>query len=215
MRLIITTLLCSLVISCSSKQPSSDEKMAVIAAVYERIPKAIPPPPPPPPSSQYVGKEANDIDYSKLKPLIFKYAINESFVYYDFDYVNGISNKFQVYKSKELFAEKILDVSYMQLVSRLSKFKKIEKIDTSKLDTLIDEDLVFWDRQTITKDEQRENDITGIISFSNVSFNAGFTKAAVVVGDYFERIGNGIRLYILEKINNRWVIKYTQTLMMS
>lgn len=168
-----------------------------------------------PPSSEHVGEEANDIDYSKLKPLIFKYAINQSFVDYDFDYVNGISNRFQVYKSKELFEEKILDVSYMQLVARLSKFKKIEKINTTKFVMLIDEDLVFWEKQTITKDERSENDLSGIVSFSKVSFNADFTKAAVVVGDYFERIGNGIVLYILEKINNKWVIKYTQTLMMS
>ena len=212
MRVIKIVILCSFAISCSQKQPSNDEQLAVIAAVYERIPKAIPPPPS---SFEHVGEEANDIDYSKLKPLIFKYAINESFVDYDFDYVNGMSNKFQVYRSKELFEEKVLEVSYMQLVAGLSKFKKIEKIDTSKLDMLIAEDLVFWDRQTITKDEQRENDITGVISFSKVSFNPDFTIAAVVVGDYFEHIGNGIALYILEKIDNRWVIKYTQTLMMS
>ncbi len=213
MRLIITFLLCILVISCSSNQTTSYEQLAVIAAVYERIPKVLPPPPPPP--SEHKGKKANDIDSSKLKPLIFKYAINESFVDYDFDYVNGISNRFQVYKSKELFEEKVLDSSYMKLVAGLSEFEKNGKIDTSKLDTLIDEDLVFWDGQTITKNEQREDDITGIISFSNVSFNADFTEAAVVVGDYFEHIGNGISLYILEKINNRWVIKYTQALMMS
>ncbi|HUH26628.1 hypothetical protein [Gelidibacter sp.] len=84
----------------------------------------------------------------------------------------------------------------MQLVAGLSKFKKIEKIDTAKLDMLIDKDLVFWKKQTITKNERSENDLSGIISFSNVSFNADFTKAAVVDGDYFEHIGNGISLYI-------------------
>ncbi len=118
--------------------------------------------------SEHEVEEANAIDYSTLKPLNLKYAIYESFVDYDFDYVKDISNGFYVHKLKELFEEKALEVSYMELVAGFSEFKNIEKIDTAKLDTLIDEDLVFWDRKNITKEEQRENNIT-IISFCKVS----------------------------------------------
>ncbi|MCK0124945.1 hypothetical protein MWU76_11085 [Gelidibacter sp. F2691] len=213
MRLIIMTFLYSLAISCSSEQTSSDQQLAVIAAVYKSIPKAVPPPPSLP--SQHKGEEENAIDYSKLKPLIFKYAINESFVAYDFDYINDVSNRFDVYKSEKLFEEKILDTSYMKLVAGLSKFKKIEKIDKTKLKTSLDEHLTFLDKQTITKEDKIDNDISGVISFSRVSFNDDFTKAAVVVGDYFEPLGNGVGLYILEKIDRKWIITFTKTLMMS
>ena len=103
----------------------------------------------------------------------------------------------------------------MRLVNGLSKFKKIEKIDISKLQLLIKDNLVFWDGQVITKNEKDENDISGVISFSKVSFNDDFSKAVIVVGDYYEHLGNGVGLYILEKIDNRWVIKYTKTLMKS
>lgn len=213
MRLIIIPLLYILAISCSSKEALKDEQLAVIAAVYKGIPKVLPPPPPPLFDNEV--EQENHIDYSQLKPIIFNYAINENFVYYDFDYINGISNRFQVYKSKELFEERTLDSSYMKLVAGLAKLKNIEKINQTRLDKLFNEDLVFWGKQSITKDEKDVNGISGVLSFSEVSFNDGFTRAAVVVGDYFERTGNGIGLYILVKIDNKWVIKYTKTLMMS
>ncbi|MBO3096665.1 hypothetical protein [Gelidibacter pelagius] len=208
MRLIIITL-CILTIGCSSKQTSSYEQLVVIATVYESIPKVIPPPP------NNEDEEENDIDYLNLEPLNFNFVINENFVDFDFDYIHDIPNRFQVYKSKELFEEKVLDFSYMELVAGLSKFENNEKIDASELETLLGENLVFWDKQMITNEEKTEQDISGVISFSNVSFNENLTRAAVVVGDYFERIGNGISLYILEKIDEKWVITYIQALMTS
>ncbi|MBA6151849.1 nuclear transport factor 2 family protein [Gelidibacter maritimus] len=207
MRLIIITL-CILTIGCSSKQTSSYEQLDVIATVYESIPKAIPPP-----NSE--DEEENDIDYLNLEPLNFNYVINENFVDFDFDYIYDIPNRFQVYKSKDLFEEKVLDFSYMKLIAGLSEFEKNEKINTSKLEALLGENLVFWDKEMITIEEKNEHDISGVISFSKVSFNEDLTRAAVVVGDYFERIGNGISLYILEKIDGKWVIKYTQALITS
>ncbi|WP_163517214.1 hypothetical protein [Gelidibacter japonicus] len=213
MRLIIMILLYVLALSCTSNQSQENQELAVIAAVYKMVPKELPPPPPPPPNSEV--KEENNINYSKLKPLAFNYAINENFVYYDFDYINGISNRFIPYKSNELFQEKILDSSYMKLVERLSELKEIEKIDKAQLDKIVHNDIVFWDKQTITIEEKKENNLSGIISFSKVAFNDEFTRAVVVVGNYFEHIGGGVGLYILEKIDNNWVIKYTKTLIMS
>jgi hypothetical protein len=213
MRLIIIPLLSILIFSCSSKQSSTEDQLSVVAAVFVRIPKTLPPPPPPLINNEV--KEEDNIDYSQLKPLTFNYAINENFVYYDFDYINEISNQFMAYKSKELFEEKGLDSSYMKLVQGLSGLKKSDKIDKAKLSELINDDLIFWDKQKITIQEKKELNITGIISFSRVSFNDEFTKAAVAVGDYSEHIGGGVSLYILEKIDNNWVIKYTKVLMMS
>lgn len=213
MRLIIITLLSILVISCSSEQATKNEELNVVAVIYKRLPKILPAPPPPPTNSE--TKEENNIDYSKLKPHIFTYAINDHFVYYDFDYINEVSNIFETAKSKKLFEEKILDSTYMKLVASLSELKKTEKIDKTKLVKLLNNNLIFWNKQTITTQEKKKNNISGIISFSRVSFNNDFTRAAVVVGDYFERVGSGVSLYILEKKENKWLVKYYKTLEMS
>lgn len=208
MRLISIILFCILGISCSSSQLSKNEELAVIATVYQKIPKILSPPPPP---SGNAVAEKNDVDYSKLKPLIFKYAINKNFVDHNVNNSRTILDHFE----KDLYDERNLDSSYMKLINGVSKFKKFETIDTTKLESLIQGDVVFWDRQTITEKEKSENDISGVISFSKVSFNEDFTRAAVVVGDYFEYHGNGVELYILEKIDKMWIIKYTKILMMS
>lgn len=210
MRLIMTVSFCFLCISCSLKQIQKNEQLAVIATVYERIPKTLPPPP-------IIGNEnevehQNNIGNIVLKHLNFNYGINENFVYYDFDYINGISDVFYIYKSKELFAEDTIDSSYMTLVAELSKLKEPDKIDKAQFAKLSYSDLAFWDRPTITNEEKKENNLSGIISFSRVSFNKDFSKAAVVVGDYFERIGSGASLYILVKTDDKWVIKYEKTL---
>jgi|GEM_PF-5063180 len=211
-RLIIILLLYIFAVGCSSNQATQNEEFAVIAAVYNRVPKILPPPPNNSKTENQIEEEG---DNSQLKSLIFNYAINENFVYYNFDYIDGISNRFKPYKSNELFKEEILSSSYMKLVAGLSELKKIEKIDKAKLDELLNDDLIFWNKQTITIQEKKENNISGIISFSKVSFNNDFTRAAVVVGDYFERIGSGVSLYILEKTDYKWVIKYHKTLEMS
>lgn len=213
MRLIIIPILYILAISCSSEQVTKNEELNVIAAIYKRTPKILPPPPPPLPNSEV--KEENNIDYSKLKPLMFTYAINDHFVYYNFDYVNEVSNRFHPAKSKELFEKKVLDSTYMKLVVGLSVFQKKKKIDKPKLIKILNEDLIFWNKQTISIEEKRKTNISGIISFSRVSFNDNFTKAAVASGSYFERIGSGVSLYILEKIGNEWVVKYSKVLEMS
>ncbi|GAA3570353.1 hypothetical protein [Snuella lapsa] len=190
-----------------------NEALNVIAVVYKRIPKMLMPPPPPPPDSEV--KEENNINYAQLKPLKFTYAIYDHFVYFNFDYINGISNRFHPTKSKELFEEKALDSSYMKLVKGLSKYKAGQKIDKAKLIKSADEDLIFWNKQTISRQEKSDTDISGIISFSKVSFNDNLTRAAIVVGDYFGKISGSVNLYILEKTNNKWEVKFSKTLEIS
>ncbi|MBJ6369100.1 hypothetical protein [Snuella sedimenti] len=212
MKLLLITLL-ALVISCSSSQTAKNEALNVIAVVYKRIPKMLMPPPPPLTNSEV--KEENNINYAQLKPLKFTYAIHDHFVYFNFDYVSGIFNRFHPAKSKELFEEKALDSSYMELVKGLSRDKSEQKIDKAKLIKSADEDLIFWNKQTISRQEKADTNISGIISFSKVSFNDNLTRAAIVVGDYFGKISGGVNLYILEKINNKWEVKFSKTLEIS
>lgn len=210
MRLILISIISVLFLSCSFEDTLKNEELAVVAAIYSKIPKILPPPPATPSNTQ--NNEESNFDDLNLDPLIFNYAINRNFIYYNFNYKNDISNEFKIHKSKELFEVKILDSSYMKIITNLQELKKAEKIDEFKLSKLLNDDLVYWNKRTISIKEKKENNISGIISFSRVSFNNEYTKAAVVVGDYFERIGSGVSLYILQKKDNKWIIKYQKTL---
>ncbi|WAC03806.1 hypothetical protein N7U66_10525 [Lacinutrix neustonica] len=196
-------------VSC---QNNNEEEYKVIATIYNSIPKELLPPPKPTGKNEVLDSIVNKIDYDNLNPLIFNYAINENFINFEID---NISKKFKSYNSKELFKTININEDEFVLIESLKTQNYSKKLDKKKVTKLCEDDIVFSSKQFLKKNSKEKDSLDGIISFSRVSFNKGYEKAAVCVGVYRSGLDSNLKLYILEKNNGKWEIKSYKLLSIS
>jgi len=213
LKLLYTIVLFLLITSCNKENNNLNEEIAVVGYMFNHIPKVLPPPPPPPKNSELDSSIINRIDYSKLKPFQFSYAIYEKFVNSGLN--RKIPNSFFKAKSNELFERENIDSLEMVLVKNLGDIKEDSAfIDKNLLNNYVNEDLLYLNQRFISKEgkEKLKYSINGIISFSRVSFNQQFNRAAIGVGIHRGRLNSSYTIYILEMIKNKWEIKYYLTI---
>ena len=77
--------------------------------------------------------------------------------------------------------------------------------------------MLYLNQRFVSKEgkEKEKYSITGIISFSRVSFNKQYNKAAIGVGIHGGRLNSSFTIYILEKVENKWEVKYYLTIEVS
>lgn len=188
-----------------------NEEIAVISYMYKTIPKVVPPPPAPSQTTEFDSIE-NQIDYTKLEPIYFRYAI-----YYQFDNsgLDGYINKsFFKANSEKFFERKEIDSSDFVLIKKLRDKYKNEQINKELLDSYVNENLLYLNKRFISKEakEKREYNIDGIITFSKVSFNNQKDRAALAIGIHRGKLDSNLTVYILEKNQETWNIKYYKTI---
>ena len=202
-------------ISCLQSK-GVDEEMVVIGYIYNSIPKTIPPPPPPPPmqNSDFDSID-NQFDYSKLDSLYFRYAINNQFVISDLN--KEINKSFFKANSEKLFEREDIDSLNMALIKKIGNVNTKKNLNKEFLNNYVGKNSLYLNQRFISKDgkEKKELNIDGIISFSRVSFNAKKNRAAIVVGIHRGRLDSSSTIYLLEKINENWSIKYYSTIEIS
>ena len=202
-------LLFLLIVSCNNENNINGE-IAVVGYMYNSLPKKLSPPPPPQKNSELDSSIINKIDYSKLKSLHFSYAIYEQF---DNSGLNKEINKsFFKAKSNKLFERENIDSLEMVLVKNLGNLNSDTFINKKYLNNYVDEDLLYLNKRFLNKEMKEEYNITSIITFSRVSFNKQFNRAAIAVGIHGGRLNSSFTIYVLEKIKNKWVKKYYLTI---
>lgn len=197
-----------LIVSCN-KVDNINEEIAVVGYMYNSIPKKLPPPPPTK-NSELDSSIFNRIDYSKLKPFRFSYAIYERF---DNSGLNReINTSFFKAKSNKLFERENIDSLETVLVKNLGNVNGDIFIDKKHLNNYVNEDLLYLNKRFLNKEIKEKYSITGIMTFSRVSFNKEFNRAAIAVGIHGGRLNSSYTIYILEKIKNKWKTKYYLTI---
>lgn len=190
------------VFSCS-KNKVEIEEITVIALIYNSLPKAIPPPP-----NVNNGDSIQKKNISDPKILELKYAVNTEFQSHDLGYNN--INLFFKHKSEKLFDKVSLDSTLFSLTKEIKSIKHNKLIDENLLNDYVGDDLVYLNQKTISREEKKKYNINAVISFSRVAFNIEYNYAAVCVNLYYDKLASSSTIYILQKINDKWVIKYTQ-----
>jgi hypothetical protein len=190
------------VFSCS-KNKIETEEIAVISSVYNNLPKIIPPPPAV--DEGYDIQKSND---SKPRFLEHRYAINAQFQSQELS-SNNI-NLFFKHKSDKLFDKVSVDSTLFSLTKKIKFIKHDKLLDKNLLDQYLGDNLLYLNQKVISREEKQKHNINAIISFSRVAFDMGYNYAAVCVDLYYDKLASSSTVYILQKINNKWVIKYTQ-----
>lgn len=197
----IILLSCLFVFSCS-KNKIEVEEIAVISSVYNNLPKIIPPPPS---VEGYSIQKSND---SKPRFLEHRYAINAQFQSHELS-SNNI-NLFFKHKSDKLFDKVSVDSTLFSLTKKIKFIKHDKLLDKNLFNKSVNDDLVYLNQKVISREEEKKYNINAVISFSRVAFDMGYNYAAVCVDLYYDKLASSSTVYILQKINNKWVIKYTQ-----
>jgi hypothetical protein len=183
--------------SCSNYE--NEQELQVIKAVYNSSPKIIPPPP-----------LLNDS--IKRKPLEHKYAINENF--FNGKYKASISNVFTKRESNKWTDSEVLDSLTWSLARKLIKQEsKQDKIDTAKLQELLNKKIVFLTKSKLDRNIEIKKGVNRLLTFSHVEFDDGLTQAAVAVINYGDRLDASSSIYILKKINKKWVVTHHEALL--
>ncbi len=190
----------------SCKYDSCLEEVEVLSTIYNSIPKSIPTPPRPIEGSEIDSLIISNINYSKLKSIKFTYAINKNYISNNIEYNHS---GFHVPKSKKIFETIIINDTEYQLIKNISKEK--DSINKNLFNNKIGSKLIFLDKRVISEKTKKQYRIDGIISFSKVSFNENHNKAAVEVIIYRSGLDSSLSIYILEKVNKKWKIKYYKT----
>ncbi|WP_188231112.1 hypothetical protein [Aestuariibaculum sediminum] len=218
MRLILS-LVTIILISCSSEKQfikqQVKEEMLVIGTVYKSLPKVLYAPPKP--SEETFDIRETVLNYDK-KPnssiaKIFKYSINENFLKYEEKNFKRINNKYSPYRPKTLFEKVEIEEIYEELLIAITKLSSnSNQIDKLKLNAITNEELLFSKESKLDLETMEALGISAKLSFSRVSFNDDFTKSVVILDKFYERANGSNVIYVLEKIDNSWQIKYTKTM---
>jgi len=79
----------------------------------------------------------------------------------------------------------------------------------------LNKDIVLINQKTINKEIKERYGINRLLSFSRVAFNENYTKAAIGVVNFGGKLDSSFTIYILEKNENKWQIKYYQIVVYS
>lgn len=196
---VFSILLFILSLSCNDKLSIYESKYQVMKMVYNTIPKEIPPIP----LELLSDSIAKEINVNNRKSLVHKYAINLNLQNFDLSKVNLRNVK---RKDLDTGLSKIEDLSNLELelFNKLKKETFKVQIDTLLIEKIFDEDLLFMHKKIISREEQRQYNITGIISFSDVVFNDEKNKAILAVGTNRGKLDSDLTVYFLDKLNNEW-----------
>lgn len=204
LKLFLVTLF-SFFFSCKNNEFNklSQEESKIISVLYASVPKEIPPPPKPVGEIEIEDSIINQSKINVRKAITHKYAINENFVNIE---VGDFDKQMKAYKANDLFKTvNLIDEEYV-LIKHLNSLNYSKKLDKDVIKKLCKENIVFSKHQFL-KNNTANSDLTGIISFSRVSFNESYDKAAVSVGIYRSGLDSNLKVYILEKTNKVWLIK--------
>lgn len=188
------------IISCQPYNKNSEET-AVLGTIYNAMPKVIPPPP-------LKKGDMNTKVSNHHKLLKHRYAVYQEYI--KMESTSNVSNVFYKYKSEILFEKVQIDSVLIRLTRSLGKQNRNKHINEKELDKYVNEGLTYLNNRFLSKDEQRKHGINVVISFSRVVFDSEYKKAAVCVGLYYDKLSASQTIYILEKVNNEWKIKFTE-----
>jgi hypothetical protein len=190
------------IISCQSIDKNKEE-IAVLGVIYNTVPKVIPPPPP----------LKNEMDTILVKQKKLKYAIYNKFI--NLESKGHISNIFYKYDSGKLFDEVMVDSISIQLARSLVKLDYNKNYDKKEFDKYANEELIYLNERFPNREEKRKHNIDRVISFSRVAFDITHSKAAVCVGIYYDKLSTSQTIYILEKEDDKWKIKFIEVVEVS
>ena len=200
LKIIYISLLSLFFISCEENKIENEE-MSIISSIYNSLPKFIPPPPP-------INGHEEDTLKKSIKRKSIRYAINKNFRNDKFG--KNVSNAFYKFSDKKRLS---VDSTYWSLVKRLVKQKKItESVNEKKLNDYLNESSVFLNQKNITSEDKKKFNINIILSFSKVVFNSSINKAAISVSNYSDSLDASVIIYLLEKIDDIWIIKYHEVI---
>ncbi|WP_282079577.1 hypothetical protein [Aquimarina algiphila] len=190
---------CALIIliltfSCTSIEEEREKNQyEIISILIEHFGKSDFPPPPPGRSYTFSKIQLDSIRSQKQNIALYPVLkdSNDNFLKSDSDDFNILTQNLKNLKEK-IF----IDISKINLKTA----HNISILDTLKLAS---------DRNSVY------NDFNKIISFSQISFNQEYTKAVLVVGVSKGYLNGYASLVFLEKIDNIWQIKGTDTFSIS
>lgn len=157
----------------------------VIGTVYNSIPKNIPPPP-----KKLI--DTSKINYKDLKPSINNYAINDVYL------KNGLIKPY-------------LKNNYLPYDEKLTN----DTINKISLNKFLGENQLYLSKDFVSKEEKKELDIVGIVSFTNVFFNEEYNEAFLGAVIYSSSLDAAFIVYTLVNENNIWKIKKSRVISFS
>ncbi|WP_103072709.1 vWA domain-containing protein [Aquimarina sediminis] len=117
----------------------------------------------------------------------------------------------QKFSKKEKF-----DKEFNELVNKLKDLEDSREVDLSKIKINRPYQLSIIDTVAMKRDRRYvEKNFDKLINFSRISFNQGYTKAVIIVGVNMGPLNGYASLVFLEKIDNIWQIKGTDTFSIS
>jgi len=209
--LFVTILSFFIITTCTGKSVVNEE-LQVISTIYKAIPKVISAPPRPSKNSEIEDSIVEQMDYNELNSKTLKYAINKNYVNFE---LSDSPAFFQVYNAKKLFDKVKLNEEELVLIDNLGRLNYTQRINESVFLNDRDESVLFIDKQIINKEDKKNYNIDGVISFSKVSFSKSENEAVVCAGVYHSGLDSSLIIYILEKVNQVWRIKSYKTMSVS
>ena len=194
-------LLLLFIISCQTYNENSEE-IEVLATIYNALPKEIPPPP-----------LKNEIDSIYIKQKELRYAVYNRFI--NLETRDYVSNVFYKYKSEVLFDEVLIDSVSIQLARSLKGLDHNKNFNKKEFNKYVSDNLIYINERFPNREDKRKHNIDEIISFSRVAFDITRSKAAVCVGIYYDKLTTSQTIYILEKEDDKWKIKFIEVVEIS
>ena len=197
----------SLILLISSCQGHADfqDKLQILKVINETIPRQLPLPPPPDHEKHKLDSLSQD--YGIME---FNYAIYPNYFVLDED-INFSSKFWKERGSQARFGKAEIDSIDYETLKGLLKFEKEETINKRLIENLFKKEILQLNQRVINQMEKKEFGVDGIISFTNIAFSSKRNLAAIGLGVHRGRLDSYFNLYILEKINGNWIIKYFKT----
>lgn len=188
-----------ILLGCKTKINNNDS--LIIGSIYQNTPKFISAPP----------NKLGVIDSTKgikHRYAINKYLINEKISV-------AVGDYFYNYKSDELFDKIKLNKEESNLVKKLNDEFPDGKIDSDFLEKYLNEELVFLNKKKIDDLDERNYNISRILTFSRPLYNREMDTAVLYVINYGGGLDSSQVIYIMKKVKEEWQIKYYITVSIS
>lgn len=190
-----------LIVSCSEY---SKEEAKVITMLYKEVPKVIKLPP----IESLSDSIIKETDFSNRKPITHKYSINKNYMRFESQKI--FSKIFKKQGSDKIFADRIsIDSVDFALAKKTMSPNQIKSIlKNNDLNEMLGESVIFTDKLEPNTKENKQNRVYNrLLSFTPISFNNTYDKAAIGVANYGGKLDSSLIIYVMEKIDGKWQIK--------
>lgn len=206
-KIIVFATIILLVFSCKESDIEDVNKYQIISLLFEKLAKPIELVYGPNFSGEPLTRK-DSVHQDSLFESIRKERAKYQFIIAVYPYfTDDIYAKHPSFKECPQYYNKLMDDADYLKKYQFRQEKGEVRVDFNKLENTRNDSIIIFKKDLLKKYSKEYDKFNILISFSDVIFNDDYTMAAIKVHHSYSKLGGESTLFLLEKINNKWLIK--------